>query len=298
MTNKIIPIQDQITILMILYKEEYEMVSNCLKNIKNFKIIIIDNANDKHLKKKILNKFKIYKYILNDKNIGFASAAHQGINECNTRHMLFLNADCLLTEKNIFLLYEAKNKYPNCLIVAPTFYDDNNDLSYNSGPLSENGEKLEPLKLEGDVCVESVNTTAILFNVNEIKKIGSIDKNFFIYFVDEELCRRVKINKKAVIQVFNSKAIHKHGNLKVEGKYNKIFVRNFHFTFDELYYYFKNDPHSKKLQVSRKKTYKYFVKMILNLFLFRFSKCVYYFSKSLAYFKFILKFKIIKKKDY
>tara|TARA_B110000003_G_scaffold134189_1_gene136166 strand:- start:328 stop:489 length:162 start_codon:yes stop_codon:yes gene_type:complete len=50
--NKIDSFQNQITILMILYQEDHEMVSNCLKNIKNFKIIIIDNANDDILKKK------------------------------------------------------------------------------------------------------------------------------------------------------------------------------------------------------------------------------------------------------
>ena len=44
--------QSEITVLMILFKEEYEMVSSCLNNIKNFKVIIIDNANDENLKKK------------------------------------------------------------------------------------------------------------------------------------------------------------------------------------------------------------------------------------------------------
>jgi len=293
--NKIDSFQNQITILMILYQEDHEMVSNCLKNIKNFKIIIIDNANNDILKKKITKEFKIYKYILNDKNIGFASAANQGINQCDTTHMLFLNADCLLTENNIYLLYEAKNKYQDCLIVAPTLYDENNNLTYNGGMLPESGHKSLPLNLDGDSCVETVITTAILFKISELKEIGSIDTNFFIYFVDDELCRRAKAHKKAIIQVFNSKAIHNHGDLKVNGKYNKIFIRNFHFTFDELYYYYKNNAHTKKLQTLKKKIYKYFIKTILNLFLFRFSKCVYYFSKILAYLKFVLKFVIFKK---
>ena len=56
--NKIDSFQNQITILMILYQEDHEMVSNCLKNIKNFKIIIIDNANNNILKKKLLKNLK------------------------------------------------------------------------------------------------------------------------------------------------------------------------------------------------------------------------------------------------
>ena len=56
--NKIDSFQNQITILMILYQEDHEMVSNCLENIKNFKIIIIDNANNDILKKKLLKNLK------------------------------------------------------------------------------------------------------------------------------------------------------------------------------------------------------------------------------------------------
>ncbi len=288
--------QKEITILIILFKEEYEIVSSCLKNIKNFKVIIIDNANDIYLKKKISKNFEIYKYILNKKNTGFASAAQQGVDLCETSHMFFLGADCHLTEESINLLYEAKKKYSNCFMLSPTFYDEEGNLTYNGGPLPENGDKSFPLKIEGDVCVETVLTTAVLFNVNEIKKIGSIDPNFFIYYLDDELCRRIKHNNKSVIQVFNSKAIHKHGALKVVGKLNKIFVRNFHFTFDELYYYYKINSHQKKIKILRKKIPKYLIKSLLNLFLFKLEKSVYYFSKILAYLKFVKRFKNVNNK--
>ena len=169
--------------------------------------------------------------------------------------MIFLTADCYLTQENIFYLYEAKKKYSNCIITSPTFYDEKGFLTYNGGPLPENGNKSLPIELEGDVCVESVITTAILFNVDELKKIGSIDPNFFIYYMDDELCRRIRIKKKSIIQVFKSKAIHKHGNLKVTGNLNKIFVRNFHFTYDELYYYYKNSTHQKKVKILKKKDF-------------------------------------------
>ena len=287
--NKFNNLRDLITVVVILYKEDVGTVKNCLENIKNFKVIIIDNANDNNLKKKLCNDYKFYKYILNKKNIGFASAAHQGVNECNSDYIFFLTADCLISEESIILLLETKKKYNDCYITSPTFYDEKNNLTYNGGPLPENGNKSLPLKLEGDTCVEAVITTAILFKVDEIKKIGSIDSNFFIYFQDDELCRRIKENKKSVIQVYNSKAKHVHGNLKINNRYKRIFVRNFHFTFDELYYYFKNNTHHKILNVTRKKIYKYFIKIFLNLILLRFEKSIYYFSKTLAYLKFIKK---------
>ncbi len=60
---------NEITITIVLYKEKTNLVFSCLENIKNFKIIIVDNANDISLKKKIEEKFKIHKYILNKKKL-------------------------------------------------------------------------------------------------------------------------------------------------------------------------------------------------------------------------------------
>ena len=75
---------DEITIIIVLFEEETSLVLRCLKNIKNFKIIIVDNAGNISLKKKIEEQFKIYKYTLNKKNYGYTKAANQAIKQCDT----------------------------------------------------------------------------------------------------------------------------------------------------------------------------------------------------------------------
>ena len=60
-----------ITIVIVLFKESFEVINKTLEYIKDFKIIIIDNANNHDLKKKIIKKFQIHRYILNKKNNGF-----------------------------------------------------------------------------------------------------------------------------------------------------------------------------------------------------------------------------------
>ena len=60
-------LNSEITIIIILYEEEANLLFRCLENIKNFKIIIVDNAGNISLKKQVEEKFKIYKYILNKK---------------------------------------------------------------------------------------------------------------------------------------------------------------------------------------------------------------------------------------
>ena len=48
---------NSVTIIIVLYKESYDLISNTLEKIENFKKIIIDNDGNNVLKKK--NSFKI-----------------------------------------------------------------------------------------------------------------------------------------------------------------------------------------------------------------------------------------------
>ena len=43
---------EEITVTIVLYKENFEIVSKCLNQVKNFKIILVDNDNNSDLKKK------------------------------------------------------------------------------------------------------------------------------------------------------------------------------------------------------------------------------------------------------
>ena len=54
-------LNNEITIIIVLYEENIQLVLRCLEKIKNFKIIIVDNANNIPLKKKVEKNYRIYK---------------------------------------------------------------------------------------------------------------------------------------------------------------------------------------------------------------------------------------------
>ena len=279
-------IQEKLTILIILYQENIDVIKKCLDQLKNFKVIIIDNANDKDLKNKLIEDYNIHKYFLNKSNIGFSKAANQGILECDTEYMFLLGADCVISNEDIEKLMNAKKKYKNCFLTSPTFYNSNGGHDYNGGPFYEEGLPMNVLNNFGDVCVNTVLTTAILFKVEDIKNIGLFDEEFFLYFLDFDMCRRIKNEKKAVIQVYESKAIHTHGSLKIKNKLKKIFFRNFYFEYEELYYLFKVNLHYEKYNKLKKKIPNYLLKLIMNFLILRFDKFTYYLAKILAFQKF------------
>ncbi len=276
---------NEITIIIVLYEEEASLIFRCLENIKNFKIIIVDNAGNVSLKKKIEEKYKIYKYVLNKKNFGFSKAANQAIKKCDTEYILNLQADCLISNKDISILLESHKKYTNCCITSPTFYDKNSKLSYNGGVLPEKNNKKDTLDLEGDVCVETVLGSTILFKKKDILELGLFDENFFLYYVDFELCRRIIKNKKTIIQIFDTKVQHVHGQIKVKNVLKSIFIRNYNFTFDEFYYFFKINKHFEIFNKLKNKIPNYIAKSITNFMLFRFTQSIYYFSKVAAFYK-------------
>ena len=277
---------NEITIIIVLYEEKTNLVFRCLENIKNFKIIIVDNAGNIFLKKKIEEKFRIYKYILNKKNYGITIAANQAIKQCNTEYILMFQADGLISNKDISILLESHKKYENCFITSPTYYDEDSKLSYSSGCLPEKNSKKDILNLEGDICVEAVLGSIILFKKKDIIELGLFDENFFLYYLDFELCRRIINRKKSIIQIFDTKAQHVHGQLKVKNLLKRIFIRNYHFTFDELYYFFKINKHSEIFNKLKKKLPNYIIKSIINLLTLRLSQSMYYFAKIKAFYNF------------
>ena len=278
---------NEITIVILLYKEKTSLVFKCLENIKNFKIIIVDNAGNTYLKKEIEEKFQIYKYILSKKNSGWAAGVNQAIKQCDTEYILNLQADCLISNKDISILLKSHKKYENCFLISPTCYDEKLKLSYNGGCLPEKNLKMDVLNLEGDVCVESVITSIVLFKKKDILELGLFDENLFLYFGDYEISRRIIKRKKSTIQVFDAKAQHTHGQvLKKHNKIKRTFVMNYNFTFDQLYYFFKINKHYEIFKNLKKKLPNYIVKTIINLFLLRLNQSVYYFSKIAGFYKF------------
>ena len=103
-----------LTIQLVLYEDKKETIFRCLDNFKNFKVIILDNSNNFKLKKEILKNYKIYKYILQDRNLGYSKGHNKIAKLVDTEYLLILNADCIITEENLCNLYHAHIKYKNC----------------------------------------------------------------------------------------------------------------------------------------------------------------------------------------
>ena len=277
---------EKVTVQIVLYEENFELIKKCLINLEGLKVIIVDNKNDFSLKERIISKFSIEKYILNKKNVGYSKAHNQAAKYVNTEYLLILNADCLIDKISIQTLINTIEKYRNCGLVSPTTYDDKGNLTYNSGYFPERGTKDEPILIDGDICVDTVLGSSMLIPKNLFQELDGFDENFFLYFSDDEICKRINKKRLSVIQSFNSKAIHNHGISKVGSIVKKIFLREFHYTYDEMYYYYKQKIENNIFSRNKKKIFNYLVKFFINIIFFKFKKSTFYLARFLAIFKF------------
>ena len=283
-----------ITIVIVLYKETFELLSKTLTPINSFKKIIIDNDENFELKKKVESQFSINQYILNKKNNGFSAGYNQAIKLSKTKFTLVLGPDCIIEEQDILKLIQKISENNNCFIVSPTSYDENNNLTYAGGLLPENGEKNIILDIEGDTCVENTLGACMLFRTNDlIENNLFFDESFFLYFSDDDLCRRIKKINKFIIQVHDSKCIHQHRIIKVKNKYIKKFIREYNYTFDKYYYFFKINNHINLINTYKRRIPLFVLRFFLKVLTLNILAAVGLAAKFYAYQRF--KFKILKK---
>jgi len=133
-------------------------------------------------------------------------------------------------------------KYPDCFISTPTLVDENNNLTQNASAFPEVSSIKEIIKIDGDICCQSALGAVMFCRTDELKKLGMFDEKYFIFYEDDDLCKRVRLIKKSVIQIHNVKAVHQHGQGKsVKNSLKRLFIVNYNMTFSELYYFYKNN---------------------------------------------------------
>ena len=281
---------ENLTIIIVLYQESFELISKTLKSIDAFKKIIIDNDNNTKLENQIKSKFSVEKYLLNKRNNGFSAGYNQGIRLSKTQFTLVLGPDCIIREQDILILIKKISSNSNCFIVSPTSYDESNNLTYAGGPLPEDGQKDIILDLKGDTCVDSTLGACMLFRTKDFLEYNLFfDENFFLYYSDDDLCRRIKKINKFIIQVYDSKCIHQHGIIKIKNRYIKKFVREYNLTYDKYYYFYKINKHVNLINLYKKRIPLMIFKLFIKIITFNFLSAVEIASKLLAYQKFKLK---------
>jgi GT2 family glycosyltransferase len=196
-----------------------EDIVNCLRSIeenkplKEFEMIVVDNASTDGSVDTIKKDFPDVKLIANSGNLGFSAANNQAIRIAKGKYFFLLNPDTII--------------YPNSLDTLIAFLDDNADVGA-CGPkfLSATGQvhfsvgyvptfrsllygrtflrslgifrhrykelTARNLNFEKTADVDQLSGAALMVRRSVTEEVGLMDESFFMYYEDVDLCLRIR----------------------------------------------------------------------------------------------------------
>jgi len=260
---------NDLTLIIVCYKSFYLIKKN-INNLKNFKTIIIDNSNC-YKTYNLVKEYKNIKYIKTVKNLGYGAANNIAVRNSETKYVLILNPDIIIDNTSIQILFENVKKYENFGILAPSLYNQNNLRRTNGSRSILKDKKISSSKSNfavGDTCYDYIIGCAILIEKHFFLNIGCFDESFFMYFEDNDLCDRVHLNKRSVIEIPKSKMIHMQG---LSSKLNFIFKIKLSVIHkvSECLYLKKNLSKSKLFFSLTKNFFDYFQRSFFNIIIFK-----------------------------
>jgi GT2 family glycosyltransferase len=169
-------------------------------------IIVVDNhSTDGSLE--ILKKHSNVSLIANTENLGFASAANQGIAITNCPHVLILNVDLRAIPGSVHALEEFLKKTEDAGAVAPKllFPDGALQPSCRKFPtvsslffylsfldrIIPTGYRLSPEEHAETRTADQPMGAALMVRKKVLNEIRNFDESYFLYMEDVDLCERI-----------------------------------------------------------------------------------------------------------
>ena len=212
-----------ITVIITTFKSD-EKITSCLDSInKEIKVIIIENSLDESFKEKVEKLYLNVECIIPSENLGYAKGNNLGLKKVKTKYALVLNPDTIIKNDSI-------NNFLNSA--------EKNDFTL-MGPF--NDQKLDFKDKKDIIRVPNLKGFAIFFNMSKFRDLDFFDENYFLYFEEIDLCKRVEknkgkiyINPKINIEHLGASSVSRYLNDEIEKN------RNWHWMWSTFYFHKKH----------------------------------------------------------
>jgi GT2 family glycosyltransferase len=241
---------EKTSIIIVNYRSA-DYLEKCLESVYEksqsafFEVILVNNDSKENLKL-IKEKFPAVQVIERDKNCGFGAAINIGAKKASGQHLFFINPDAELLNDAILIALAEFKKTPVVAVIGAKIVDQkgqsqswlggrdisltelilNNLGFYRGGKLWKQSEKTN---------TDWVSGGAMFVKKDVFEQIGGFDENFFMYFEDIDLCRRIRKAGSKIIYLPKIKVMHYSGKSFTDKKEQK----NIYFKSQD--YFFKKN---------------------------------------------------------
>jgi len=255
-----------ITIVIASFKSE-KKIKNCLNSIdKQAKVLVIENSDNLSFKENLEKEFSNVECVLAGANIGYGSANNIGLKKVKTKYALILNPDATLHSSALENFIKATEKIYDFAIMAPYIQEEKDKF-----------DKKNDLKNISPVEVGNVKGFAMFLNISEFREVGFFDENFFFYFEEIDLCKRLINHGKKIYLIPEIKIDHGGGfshdqSISVEMELS----RNWHWMWSTFNYHKKYKGFFVSFFIILPKMSSAIIKVLIYTLIFNKKKKIYY----------------------
>ncbi len=213
------------------------MLLDCIRSVLDdrggaaIELIVVDNGSQDGSVEAVRKEFPDVRIIANDRNLGFARAANQGLRAAQGRHMILLNSDTKVTEGTIAEVVRYLDAHEDVGAVGPQLLnaDGSRQTSFDNFPTlaSELVNKsalrflfpsIFPSKLQ-DVAepreVQSLIGAFMAVPRRVIDRVGLLDEDFFFFLEETDWCLRIEKAGYRIMHLPQVRVVHLQGLSKV-----------------------------------------------------------------------------------
>ena len=279
----------KLTINILTYKTDKKILKNCIESIdKSISVNIIENSNyfhDKIYFKKIRKNIKIF---CSGRNYGYGKGHNYGFSKVNNRYVLICNPDVVFKKnyfKNIFK-FLGKNKD---FYIIGSQYTKSEMWKPAYGLFNE--KEINPIIKKDKFGLQEVNWVVgctILFDLSKFSNKKIFDENFFMFYEETDLCKRL-VSKSGKVFSGSNLIINHLGEkssfaIRPEYKIDYIKLRNWHLMWSSFYFKKKHNGYFYSLINHLPSLIKDFLKILIYLILFKKEKYTKHYYRLLGLF--------------
>jgi N-acetylglucosaminyl-diphospho-decaprenol L-rhamnosyltransferase len=229
-------IGSRITAIIVTH-DSAAVLDKCLKALRqqNATLIVVDNAStDNSVEIAEKNGALVLR---NADNQGFGRAMNLGLSKASTDLVLFINPDLIIAEGALPALEAAEKRYRDAALFGAHLIEPGGRIFFPKrsllSPYLQNaiGKEWKP---SGDCCVPHVSGACMLMRRKQALELGGFDPEIFLFYEDDDLCRRVIEAGHAIIFVEHALAHHDRGHSS-SPQAGRAFKARWHLAWSKLY---------------------------------------------------------------
>jgi hypothetical protein len=219
-----------LSIIIVCFKG-WERLNKCLEALNSFKgenfrveVIVVDNKSDDDTINKTEIRFPKFRFIYNKINGGFANGCNLGAGNASGEFLLFLNPDTVASESEIEKLLNTAKQNPEFAILSCKQVNEKGKESVAYGPFPSMfnltgfqraifGNRMSELRRQTPEVSfpDWISGSVVLIRQTTFRKINGFDEDFWMYFEDVDLCRRIRKIDSEIAFCRNITIEHNHG---------------------------------------------------------------------------------------